>query len=48
MVDAKNKNGHTVLHAALLAGWAAGVCICLEAGASITVKVLFFMSVIDS
>ncbi|CAK1590891.1 unnamed protein product [Parnassius mnemosyne] len=38
MVDVKDKEGHTVLQAAVEAAWVPGVCIALEAGADVTMK----------
>ncbi|CAH2097462.1 unnamed protein product [Euphydryas editha] len=37
-VDVKDKEGHTVLQAAVEAAWVPGVCIALEAGADVTMK----------
>ncbi|XP_061380522.1 transient receptor potential channel pyrexia-like isoform X3 [Danaus plexippus] len=37
MVDVKDKDGYTVLHAAVKTAWVAGVCIALEAGADVTI-----------
>lgn len=42
IVDVKDRDGHTVLQAAVEAAWVAGVCIALEAGAEVTSKVLQF------
>lgn len=39
MVDVKDKDGHTVLQAAVEASWVTGVCTALEAGADVTLKV---------
>ncbi|XP_039749502.1 transient receptor potential channel pyrexia-like isoform X2 [Pararge aegeria] len=38
MVDVKDKDGYTVLQAAVKAAWVAGVCIALEAGADVTIR----------
>ncbi|KAG6453876.1 LOW QUALITY PROTEIN: transient receptor potential channel pyrexia [Manduca sexta] len=38
VVDVKDKEGHTVLQAAVEAAWVPGVCIALEAGADVTLK----------
>ncbi|XP_014366738.2 transient receptor potential channel pyrexia [Papilio machaon] len=38
MVDVKDKDGHTVLQAAVEAAWVPGVCVALEAGADVTLK----------
>ncbi|XP_049879814.1 transient receptor potential channel pyrexia-like isoform X2 [Pectinophora gossypiella] len=38
MVDVKDREGHTVLQAAVEASWVPGVCIALEAGADVTLK----------
>lgn len=40
MVDVKDKDGYTVLQAAVKAAWVAGVCIALEAGADVTIRVI--------
>ncbi|KAM3955948.1 LOW QUALITY PROTEIN: transient receptor potential cation channel subfamily A member 1 [Aphomia sociella] len=37
-VDVKDKEGHTVLQAAVEAAWVPGVCVALEAGADVTLK----------
>lgn len=39
IVDVKDKEGHSVLQAAVEAAWVPGVCIALEAGADVTSKV---------
>lgn len=41
MVDVKDKDGFTVLQAAVKAAWVAGVCIALEAGADVTIRVIY-------
>lgn len=41
MVDVKDKDGYTVLQAAVKAAWVAGVCIALEAGADVTIRVIY-------
>lgn len=38
-VDVKDAEGHTVLQAAVEAGWVSGVCVALEADANIALKV---------
>ncbi|XP_063833659.1 transient receptor potential channel pyrexia-like isoform X1 [Ostrinia nubilalis] len=38
MVDVKDRDGHTVLQAAIEAAWVPGVCVALEAGADVTLK----------
>nr|XP_026490186.1 transient receptor potential channel pyrexia-like isoform X1 [Vanessa tameamea] len=38
MVDVKDKDGYTVLQAAVRAAWVPGVCIALESGADVTMK----------
>ncbi|XP_068624920.1 transient receptor potential channel pyrexia-like [Battus philenor] len=38
IVDVKDKDGHTVLQAAVEAAWVPGVCVALEAGADVTMK----------
>ncbi|CAH2057024.1 unnamed protein product, partial [Iphiclides podalirius] len=38
MVDVKDKEGHTVLQAAVEAAWVPGVCVAIEAGADVTLK----------
>nr|XP_021194828.2 transient receptor potential channel pyrexia isoform X1 [Helicoverpa armigera] len=38
IVDVKDKEGHSVLQAAVEAAWVPGVCIALEAGADVTSK----------
>ncbi|XP_026750378.2 transient receptor potential channel pyrexia-like isoform X2 [Galleria mellonella] len=38
IVDVKDKEGHTVLQAAVEAAWVPGVCVALEAGADVTLK----------
>ncbi|KAL4716005.1 hypothetical protein ACJJTC_003794 [Scirpophaga incertulas] len=38
VVDVKDKEGHTVLQAAIEAAWVPGVCVALEAGADVTLK----------
>ncbi|XP_026728471.1 transient receptor potential channel pyrexia-like [Trichoplusia ni] len=38
VVDVKDKEGHSVLQAAVEAAWVPGVCIALEAGADVTSK----------
>lgn len=38
-VDVKDGEGHTVLQAAVEAAWVPGVCVALEAGADVTLKV---------
>lgn len=43
MVDVKDKDGYTVLQAAVKAAWVAGVCIALEAGADVTIRVISYM-----
>ena len=40
IVDVKDKEGHSVLQAAVEAAWVPGVCIALEAGADVTSKVI--------
>ncbi|KAL4716023.1 hypothetical protein ACJJTC_003812 [Scirpophaga incertulas] len=37
-VDVKDREGHTVLQAAIEAAWVPGVCVALEAGADVTLK----------
>ncbi|XP_072948321.1 transient receptor potential cation channel subfamily A member 1-like [Epargyreus clarus] len=37
-VDVKDRDGHTVLQAAVEAAWVPGVCIALETGADVTLK----------
>ncbi|XP_060807292.1 transient receptor potential channel pyrexia isoform X2 [Amyelois transitella] len=37
-VDVKDREGHTVLQAAVEAAWVPGVCVALEAGADVTLK----------
>ncbi|XP_053618072.1 transient receptor potential channel pyrexia-like isoform X2 [Plodia interpunctella] len=37
-VDVKDRDGHTVLQAAVEAAWVPGVCVALEAGADVTLK----------
>lgn len=39
MVDVKDRDGHTVLQVAVEKSWVAGVCVALEAGADVTLKV---------
>lgn len=39
MVDVKDGEGHTVLQAAIEAEWVPGVCVALEAGADVALKV---------
>lgn len=39
LVDVKDQDGHTVLQAAVEAAWVPGVCVALEAGADVTLKV---------
>lgn len=39
IIDVKDVEGHTVLQAAVEAAWVPGVCIALEAGADVTMKV---------
>lgn len=39
LVDIKDREGHTVLQAAVEAAWVPGVCVALEAGADVTLKV---------
>lgn len=39
MVDVKDGHGRTVLQVAVAAAWVPGVCIALEAGADVTLKV---------
>lgn len=46
MVDVKDKEGHTVLQAAVEAAWVPGVCVTLEAGADVTLKVYQFYVII--
>lgn len=47
MVDVKDKEGHTVLQAAVEAAWVPGVCVALEAGADVTLKVCQFHTIIS-
>lgn len=46
MVDVKDKDGYTVLHAAVKTAWVAGVCIALEAGADVTITVSVYNIII--
>lgn len=39
IVDVKDRDGHTVLQAAIEAAWVPGVCVALESGADVTLKV---------
>lgn len=38
-VNVKDCGGHTILHVAVAEAWMPGVCIALEAGADVTLKV---------
>ncbi|KOB77902.1 Transient receptor potential channel pyrexia [Operophtera brumata] len=38
IVDVKDRDGHTVLQAAIAAAWVTGVCVALESGADVTLK----------
>lgn len=40
VVDVKDKDGYTVLQEAIEEAWVPGVCIALEAGANVTLKVM--------
>lgn len=46
IVDVRDKEGHTVLQAAVEAAWVPGVCVALEAGADVTLKVKLISNLI--